>query len=96
MKRRILMVSAMILLLGSQVDMFAQKRHEPDRKRPGMEMHMVKKPGKPMACKPMDGKTISLREVEKVRDFYWKKYGIRLSRQEAEKILIVEKRERRR
>ncbi len=95
MKRRILMVSAVILLLASQVDMFAQKRHEPDRKRPGMEMHMVRKPGKPMACKPMDGKTISQWEVEKLQDYYWKKYRVKLSRLEAEKILIAEKRDRR-
>lgn len=90
MKRRFLMVSAMILLLGSQVDMFAQKRHEPDRKRPGMEMREDRKPGK-----PMDGKTISQWEVEKLQDFYWKKYRVRLSKQEAEKILIAEKRDQR-
>lgn len=90
MKRRFLMVSAMILLLGSQVDMFAQKRHEPDRKRPGMEMREDRRPGK-----PMDGKTISQWEVEKLQDYYWKKYRVKLSRQEAEKTLIAEKRDRR-
>jgi hypothetical protein len=90
MKRRFLMVSAMILLLGSQVDMFAQKRVEPDRKRPGMEMRYDRKPGK-----PMDGKTISQWEVEKLQDYYWKKYRVKLSRLEAEKILIAEKRDRR-
>ena len=80
----------MILLLSSQVDMFAQKRDELDRKRPGMEMHEMKKPGK-----PMDGKTISQWEVERVQDFYWKKYRVKLSRQEAEKILIADKRDQR-
>ena len=89
MKRRFLMVSAMILLLSSQVDMFAQKRDELDRKRPGMEMHEMKKP-----CKPMDVTTISQWEVEKLQDFYRKKYRVKLSKQEAEKILIAEKRDK--
>ena len=84
------MVSAMILLLGSQVDMFAQKRVEPDRKRPGMEMRDDRKPGK-----PMDDKTISHWEVERLQDYYWKKYRVKLSRQEAEKILLAEKRDQR-
>ena len=48
MKRRILMVSAMILLLGSQVQMYAQKKGGPDQKRPGMEMHEGRRPGGPM------------------------------------------------
>ena len=88
MKRRFLMVSAMILLLGSQADMFAQKRVEPDRKRPGMEMRDDRRPGK-----PMDDKTISQWEIEKLQDYYWKKYRVKLSRQEAEKILLAEKRD---
>ena len=70
----------MILLLGSQADMFAQKRVEPDRKRPGMEMRYDRRPGK-----PMDGKTISQWEVERLQEYYWKKYRVKLSRQEAEK-----------
>ena len=88
MKRRILMVSAMILLLGSQVDVFAQKRVEPDRKRPGMEMKFEKKPGR-----PMDGKAISQRDIERVQDFYWMKYRVRLSKKEAVKILMEDRRE---
>ena len=83
------MVSAMILLLGSQVDMSAQKRHEPDRKRPGMEMHEVRKPGR-----PMDRKTISQWEIERLQDHYWKKYKVKLSRKEAENILIAERRDK--
>ena len=88
MKRRILMVSAMILLLGSQVDVFAQKRVEPQRKRPGMEMKFEKKPGR-----PMDGKAISQRDIERVQDFYWMKYRVRLSKKEAVKILMEDRRE---
>ena len=83
MKRRILMVSAMILLLGSQVQMFAQKKGGPDHKRPGMEMHEGRRPGG-----PMDGKAISQRDIERVQDFYWMKYRVRLSKKEAEKILM--------
>ena len=83
MKRRFLMVSAMILLLGSQVDMFAQKRVEPDRKRPGMEMRDDRKPGK-----PMKGKAISQKDIKRLQDFYWEKYRVRLSKKEAEKILM--------
>ena len=80
----------MILLLGSQVDMFAQKRVEPDRKRPGMEMRDDRRPGK-----HMDDKAISQWEVERLQDYYWKKYRVKLSRQEAEKILLAEKRDQR-
>ena len=90
MKRRFLMVSAMILLLGSQVDVFAQKRVEPQRKRPGMEMKFEKKPGR-----PMDGKAISQRDIKRVQDFYWMKYRVRLSKKEAEKILMEDMRDRR-
>ena len=88
MKRRILMVSAMILLLGSQVDVFAQKRVEPERKRPGMEMKFEKRPGR-----PMDGKAISQMEIERVQKFYWMKYRVRLSKKEAVKILMEDRRE---
>ena len=42
MKRRVLMVSAMILLLGSQVDLSAKGRKDFDRRRPGVEMQMKK------------------------------------------------------
>ena len=88
MKRRILMVSAMILLLGSQVDVFAQKRVEPQRKSPGMEMKFDRRPGR-----PMDGKAISQRDIERVQDFYWMKYRVRLSKKEAVKILMEDRRE---
>ena len=88
MKRRILMVSAMILLLGSQVQMYAQKKGGPDHKRPGMEMHEGRRPGGPM-------KAISQGDIARLQDFYWKKYRVKLSKKEAEKILIAEKRDRR-
>ena len=90
MKRRFLMVSAMILLLGSQVDVFAQKRVEPDRKRPGMEMRDDRKPDK-----PMKRKAISQGDIKRVQDFYWMKYRVRLSKKEAEKILMEDMRDRR-
>ena len=87
MKRRILMVSAMILLLGSQVQMFAQKRPRPDNRRPGIEIRDHRRPGR-----PMNGKAISQREIIRLQDFYWRKYRIRLSRGEAERILITQMR----
>ena len=89
MKRRILMVSAMILLFGSQMQMNAQKKDGPDGKRPGMEMKFAKKPGR-----PMDGKAISQRDVERVKDFYWMKYRVRLSKKEAVKILMEDRKDR--
>ena len=89
MKRRILMVSAMILLLGSQVQMFAQKKGGPDHKRPGMEMHGGRRPGG-----PMDGKAISQGDIKRLQDFYWREYRVKLSKKEAEKILISEMRDR--
>ena len=83
------MVSAMILLLGSQVDMFAQqKKGGPDYKKPGMEMHMGMKPGR-----PMDKKAIREADIRRVQDFYWKQYRVKLSKKEAEKILIAEMRD---
>ncbi|MBQ8048595.1 MAG: hypothetical protein IJV84_03795 [Bacteroidales bacterium] len=89
MKRRIVMVSAMILLLGSQVQMYAHKKGGPDFKRPGMEMRMDRRPGG-----PMDKKAICQGDIEKVQRFFRMKYGVRLSRKEAERILLVEMRER--
>ena len=89
MKRRFLMVSAMILLLGSQVDMFAQqKKGGPDFKKPGMEMHEGRKPGR-----PMDKKAISQGDIKMLQDYYWKKYKVKLSKKEAEKILLTEMRD---
>ena len=87
MKRRILMVSAMILIFGSQVQMYAQKKGGPDYKRPGMEMHEGRRPGGPM-------KAISQNDIWKLQDFYWKKYRIRLSKKEAERILLEDMRDR--
>ena len=85
MKRRMLLVSAMILLLGSQVQMYAQHRCGPDTKRRVMEMHECRKPGKPMY-----GKAISQAEIVRIQNFYWKMYRIKLSHREAERILIKE------
>ena len=84
MKRRILMVSAMILLLGSQVQMYAQKKGGPDHKRPGMEMHEGRRPGG-----PMHEKAICQHDVETLQSFYWKRFRVKLSKREAEKILIA-------
>ena len=88
MKRRILMVSAMILLLGSQVQMYAQKKIGPDYKRPGMEMNEGRRPGGPMF-----EKAISQGDIARLQDFYWKKYRVRLSKKEAVKILMEDRRE---
>ena len=79
------MVSAMILLLGSQVDIFAQKKGEPDFKRPGMEMRECRKPGK-----HQDKRYISQDDVKRLQNLYWDKYKVRLSYKEAEQILKVE------
>lgn len=89
MKRRILMVSAMILLLGSQMQMYAQKKGGPDYKRPGMEMKMDCRPGG-----PMHEKAISKGDIMRLQGFYWRKYRVKLSKKEAEKILIAEMRGR--
>ena len=87
MKRRFLMVTAMMLLLGTQADMFAQKRGVQDQRRPGMEMQFDRRPSK-----PMDKKAICQRDIERLQDFYWDKYRIRLSKKEAERILIENRR----
>ena len=84
MKRRLLMVSAMILLLGSQMQMQAQMRGERDFKRPGMEMH-----------RPIDKKAICQGDVVRLQEFYRRKYKVKLSRAEAERILAAQMRERR-
>ena len=89
MKRRILMVSAMILLLGSQAQMFAQPKGGPDHKRPGFEMHEGRRPGR-----PMHEKAISQGDIVRLQDFYWKKYRVRLTRKEAVRILLDERRVR--
>ena len=80
----------MILLLGSQVQMYAQKKGGPDYRRPGMEMKMDRRPGGPM----MKDKAICHLSVEKIQDYYLKRYRIRLSRAEAERILRAERREK--
>ena len=89
MKRRILVVSAVILLFGSQVQMYAQKKGEPDHKRPRMEMHEGRRPGG-----PMHEKAIGQHDIERLQNFYWRKYRVKLSKKEAEKILIAQMRER--
>lgn len=85
MKRRMLMVSAMILLFGSQMQMNARKKGGPDFKRPGMEIRNDRMPGR-----PMNVKAICQGDIERLQDFYWKKYRVRLSKNEAEKIILVE------
>ena len=89
MKRRILMVSAMILLFGSQIDMNAQKKGGPDHKRPGMEMHEGRRPGG-----PMNGKAICQDDIKSLQRFYRMKYNVKLSKKEAERILLEEMRDR--
>ena len=80
------MVSAMILLLGFQVDMSAKGRDDFDRKRPGMEMQKDKK-----FDFAKDRKAFDQRDVERFQDFYWKKYRVKLSRKDAERILFSQK-----
>ena len=77
----------MILLFGSPIQMSAQPHRGPDHKRPGMEMHEARKPGK-----PMNGKTIRQSDISRLQEFYWKKYRVRLSKKEAERILVEEMR----
>ena len=84
MKRRFLMVTAMMLLLGTQADMLAQKRGVQDQRRPGMEMH-----------RPIDKKAICQGDVVRLQEFYRRKYKVKLSRAEAERILAAQMRERR-
>lgn len=79
----------MILLVGSQVQMYAQKKGGPDHKRPGMEMKMDRRPGG-----PMDKKAICQGDIERLQNFFRMKYGVKLSRKEAERILVVEMREK--
>ena len=90
MKRRILMVSAMILLLGSQVSLSAKGRDDFDRKRPEMGMQMDKKFD---CCK--DRKAFDQRDVARFQDFYWKKYRVKLSKRDAEKMLFSHKHDNR-
>ncbi len=89
MKRSFLMVSAMILLLASPLQLDAKKTGRQDRRKSGMEMVICGRPSK-----PMNGKTISQAKVEMIKDLYWQKYRIRLSKKEAEKILITERAQR--
>ena len=39
---------------------------------------------------PMHEKAICQHDIEKLQSFYWKKYRVRLSKREAEKILIAQ------
>ena len=79
----------MILMISSQVQMNAQKKGGPDYKRPGSAVIVNHKPGRPI------GKAISQGDIERLRDFYWRKYRVRLSRKEAERILIEDMRDKR-
>ena len=88
MKRRILMVSAMILLLGSQLQMFAYKKAEPVHKKSGVVIVVDHKLVRPI------GEAISQGDIARVQDFYWKKYRVRLSKKEAKRILIENMRDR--
>ena len=65
MKRIILMVSAMILLLGSQMQMQAQKKGGQDYKKTGMEMKMDRRPRR-----PMNEKAICQHDIERLQSFY--------------------------
>ena len=89
MKRSILMVSAMILLLASPMQLDAKMKGEKLRKGSKIEMTFCGRPSK-----PMKGKTISQAKVEMIKDLYWQKYRIRLSKKEAERILITERAQR--
>ena len=89
MKRRIIMVSAMILLLGSQAQMFANDYKGPAPQRPGMEMNDHRRPGG-----PVNDRRISDKDIERVQDYYRRKYNVKLTRKEAERILIEDMRDR--
>ena len=89
MKRRLLMVSAMILLLGSQVQMYAQKNVGPNHNKPAFEMHEGKKAGH-----PMKKRSVTERDIKRLQDVYWQKYHVRLSKRDAERILREEMRDR--
>ena len=78
----------MILLLGSQMQVSAQKKGGHDYKRPGMEMQIGKKPGGPKI-----EKAICQSDIMRVQEMYWKKYRVKLSKKEAEKILLAERRD---
>ena len=52
-------------------------------------MHEARKPGK-----PMNGKTIRQSDIKRLQEFYWKKYRVRITRREAERILLEEMRDR--
>ena len=84
-----MMVSVVMLMLGSQVQMYAQKKGGPDFKRPEMEMKMDRRPDM-----PMDMKAGRQADIEKIQRYFRMKYDIRLSKKEAEKILWVQMREK--
>ena len=79
------MVSAMILLLGSQMQ--AQMRSERDFKKPEMEMQH-------RSCRPIYKKAICQGDIIRLQEFYLRKYKVRLSRAEAERILAAQIRDR--
>ena len=69
--------------------MSVQKKSGLDFKKSGMEMNIDRRPSE-----LMDKKAICQGDIEKVQRFFRMKYGVRLSRKEAERILLVEMRER--
>lgn len=81
----------MMLLLGSQVQMYAQKKDGQDFRKSGVEMRM-KTERRPDRF--MDAKASRKGDIEKVRKYFRMKYGIKLSKKEAEKILWVEMRDK--
>jgi len=84
-----MMVAVMMLMLGSQVQMYAQKKGGQDFRRPGMEVKMDRR-----SDRFMDAKAVRQADIEKVQRYFRMKYGIKLSRSEAEKILWVEMRDK--
>ena len=80
------MVSAMILLLGSQVDLSAKGRDDFNRKRPGMEMQINMR----FDC-GKDKKAFKQGDVARFQDFFWKKHRVKLSKKDAERILFSQR-----
>ena len=79
----------MILLLGSQVQMYAQKNVGPDHNKPAFEMREGKKAGH-----PMKKRSVTERDIKRLQDVYWHKYHVRLSKKDAERILREDMRDR--
>ena len=91
MKRRFMMVAVMMLMLGSQVQMYAQKKGGQDFRKSDVEMRMKMDR---RSDRFMDAKAVRQADIEKVQRYFRMKYGIKLSRSDAEKILWVEMRDK--